>query len=141
LNVTVADYLSDPLSSGKAVICAMFSWHLVDWVHQEYPVVTVKFPKLTDYKLHLKSECKSLSYMQDITNGTKHRSITNYLPSIKKAKEHGGAFQLNAFSNAFDVPCLQLTLTNGIILHFNEEVIKVRDYWNTYFTETLKECV
>jgi hypothetical protein len=140
LNAAVDDYLTDPLSSRKAVICAMFSWHLVDWVHQEYPAVAAKFPKLTDYQLHLKSECKSLSYMQDITTGTKHRTITWYLPAVKKAEEHRGAFS-NAFSKAFDVSCLQLTLTDGIFVYFDEEVTKVRDYWNTYFTDTLEECV
>jgi len=140
LNVAIDDYLTDPLSSGKAVICAIFSWHLVDWVYQEYQAVATPFPKLINYQRYLKSQCKSLSYMQDITNGTKHRTIAMYVPVVKKTEEHHGAFS-NAFSKAFDVSCLQLTLTDGTFVYFDEEVIKVRDYWNTYFTDTLGERV
>jgi hypothetical protein len=78
--------------------------------------------------------------MQDITHGTKHRTIGKYSPSVKKAEEHRGAFS-SAFSKAFDVSRLQLTLTDESIIYFDEEVTKVRNYWHTYFTDTLKERV
>ncbi len=141
LNAAVDDYLTAPLSSGKAVICAMFSWHLVDWIHQEYPAVAMSFLTLTDYQSHLKSQCESLPYMQDITNGTKHRTITRYTPAVKKAEEHCGDFSDDFSREDFDVSCLQLPLADGTFAYFDEEVIKVRDYWNTYFTDTLGECV
>lgn len=118
----------------------MFSWHLVDWVYEEYSTVATSFPKRDDYKCHVKSQCVALSYMQDITNGTKHRTINQYAPVVKKAEEHQGAFS-NAFGKAFDVSCLQLTLTDGTFVYFDEEVRKATDYWNTYFTDTLGERV
>ena len=141
LNAAVDDYLADPLSSRKALECAMFSWHLVDWIWKEYPAVVTLFRKKDAYRLRLKSQCKSLSYMQDITNGTKHWEITRYQPVVKKTEERHGAFSDGFDRKVFDVSCLKITLEDGTVVYFDEEIIKVRDYWNTYFAEMLSERV
>ena len=137
----VDDYLKSPLSSEKAVVSAMFSWHLTDWIYNEYPSIASSFNKLGDYVRDLKSQCPSLAFMQDISNGTKHHSITKYVPSVRKTEEHHGAFSDAFQKTAFDVSCLKLTLADGSVVYFDEVITKVRDFWRNYFKNTLGASV
>lgn len=137
----VDDYLKEPLSSVKAVVCAMFAWHLVDWVHQEYPEVSGNFAQLGQFQRALQEQCNSLVFMQDITNGTKHRAITRYEPTVRDAQKEGGAFSPAAFSKGFYVSCLKLTLDDGSVAYFDVEIGKARNFWKAYFKNTLRISV
>ena len=120
----------------NSVVCAMFAWHLVDWVYNEYPALASGHASKTSFQQFVKSQCPSMDYMQDVANGTKHRAITKYVPIVKKAVLHHGAFS-NAFSKGFDVSCLKLTLDGGKVVYFDEEVTKAREFWKNYFASTL----
>ncbi|KGY07007.1 hypothetical protein [Vibrio sinaloensis] len=135
----VGEYRKDPLSSGSAVICAIFSWHVVEWIYQEYPSLTATYPKKRDFQDFMKSSCPALSYMQDVANGSKHRGITMYQPVVKKTERHQGAFS-SAFSKDFDVSSLKIELDGGVA-YFDEEVDKVEAYIKHFFSNTLKENV
>lgn len=132
----IDEYFKEPLSSGNAVICAMFAWHIADWIYQEFSSISSRYNKIKNFQADLKQNCSSLSYMQDIANGTKHKSITFYVPEVKSAEKHGGAFPSD-FNKSFDIPRLKLTLQNGNIVYFDEEIVKVREFWKNYFTKTL----
>lgn len=136
----VDQYLAEPLCSMKAVVCAMLAWHLADWIYCDYSAISDSFREPSDFRRYLKSQCGSLSYMQDITNGTKHRSITKYTPAISGTEKHSGAFSSD-FSKGFDISCLRIALADGTLVYFDEEIQKVRDFWKSYFSNTLKENV
>lgn len=125
------EYQSDPMSSGNAVICAILAWHLVEWVHQEYEEFSERFPKKREFQSHLKKRCVSLSYIQDIANGSKHRGISKYQPSVRNTTSHKGAFS-PAFSKGFDVPSLRINLNGGFV-YFDEELEKVTEFFSEIF--------
>ena len=78
--------------------------------------------------------------MQDISNGTKHFTITKYPPSVKNTELHKGAFS-NAFSRAFDISALEIELTNGTKLYFEDEIEKVINFWENYFLTELRVTI
>lgn len=131
------EYRKDPTSSGNAVICAILSWHVVEWIYQEYSTTLVKFSTKRDFQEFVKTECHSLSYMQDIANGSKHRGITMYEPTVKGTKKHQGAFS-PGFSKGFDVSSLRIVLDDGVFVYFDEEIEKAEAYLTGLFTNTLK---
>ena len=126
------------MSSGSAVICAILCWHIIEWIIQEYSETKADFPK--DFKGHVKIECPSISYIQDIANGSKHMGITRYEPAVKGTESHKGAFS-SGFSKGFDVSCLKMELEGNVVVYFDEEIIKAKEYIQNYFTIELAENV
>ncbi|MEZ9392872.1 hypothetical protein AB4222_13310 [Vibrio splendidus] len=129
-------YHADKMSSGNAVICAILSWHIVEWIYQEYGSSLKDFSTKRKFQDHVKLECPSLSYMQDIANGSKHRGITMYTPAVKETKSHKGAFS-SAFSKAFDVSSLRIELENEVFVYFDDELDKVNSYLEGLFCNRL----
>jgi hypothetical protein len=130
------EYRRSPMSSGNAVICAILSWHIVEWIYQEFSSLQVKYPEKRDFQNFIRQSCPSLSYMQDIANGSKHRGITFYTPAVKQTESHKGAFS-SGFSKGFDVSCLKLELERGQIVYFDEELDKVEAFIKKYFQSVL----
>lgn len=130
------------MSSGKAVACAIFAWHVVEWIYKDFPNMASNYKSKTDYQFAMKSICQSLQYIQDIANGSKHNGITMYAPSVKDTSRHDGGF-LDSFSpesfsrESFDISGLKMTLDNGIEVFFDEEILKVRQFIQNYFVNTL----
>jgi len=135
-NDSVVECQSDLTSTSKAVFAAMLGWSLCDWVYNEFPVVSSKHPKKKDFQAFVKSQCAAMGYLQDIANGTKHRSITMYTPIVVSADKHGGAFSSD-FSREFDVSRLKMTLVDGTTIFFDNEASIARDYWRQYFSTNL----
>jgi len=136
----VRDYLDQPLSSVKAVICSLFAWHLAEWVWEEHQGSAGRFEGVDDFKKHLQDKCPSLRLMRDIANGTKHCSITRYTPKVKKAKMQEGSFGLS-FDRSFGVARLTVQLQNGQTLPFDHEIREVCLFWHRYFSQDLGKCV
>lgn len=132
------EYRQKPLSSGSAVICAILSWHIVEWIYQEFDFIKKSHKDIVAFQHSLKNQCPSLSYMQDITNGSKHRGITRYRPVVRHTESHGGIFDDNVFnSNVFDVSCLRMKLDNGEVVDFDQEIEKVEIFLIKYFDTEL----
>ncbi len=127
----IGEYRDDPLSSGKAVICAILAWSVVEWMYNEYFESSIKFPKLKNFQSSIKKECPSLSFMQDIANGSKHRGISHYTSAIKNTEVHKGGFS-ESFSKGFDVNSLGLELDTGEYAFFDEEVNQVESFLKEY---------
>jgi hypothetical protein len=119
----VEEYNNDCMSSGNAVICAILCWHVIEWIYQEYNEQLTQYKSNREFQDSVKAKCVSLSYMQDIANGSKHRGITKYTPTVKNTESHIGAFS-NAFSKAFDISCLKLSLEDNQFVYFDEEIEK-----------------
>ena len=130
----VERFTKDPLSTSQAVICAMFAWHLTEWIFHEYyeDAQNSQWKKLSDYYKYVKSQCPALGYMQDICNGTKHSQITYYHPLLSDTQMHQGAFD-RGFSRGFDISYLHLTLEDGTVLRFEDELQKVKVFWENTF--------
>lgn len=137
LSRRVEEYKNDQLSSGNAVVCAILCWHLVEWIYQEYKG---NAPELTkkekDFQNYIKSECNSLSYIQDVANGSKHRGITRYIPQVKSTEKHNGAFS-SGFSTGFDISCLRMEIEGNRFVYFDEEIINALSFLKKYLSERL----
>ena len=131
------EYQSNKTSSGNAVICAILSWHIIEWVFQEYGASLKEFKKKREFQDYVKSECPSLAYMQDIANGSKHRGITMYTPAVKNTKSHKGAYSCE-YTKEYDISSLRIELENDIFVYFDDELDKVNCYLNTLFRSVLK---
>ncbi|MBN9288579.1 MAG: hypothetical protein BGO43_03295 [Gammaproteobacteria bacterium 39-13] len=101
LKMEYSDFESDPSSSRHAVNFAITAHHMIDWVwheriknKKEYILNDAQhandvqhaddaFKKFIKKILDSKSELK---YCQDISNGTKHYTITRYTPKLKETK-------------------------------------------------------
>lgn len=136
-------YEKDIMSSGKAVSCAIFAWHIVEWIYKEFPVIASSHNSKTDFQISLKNQCQSLQYIQDIANGSKHQGINMYTPTVQNTNRHSGAFSESfspkAFSRkAFNISGLQMELSDGTKVFFDEEILKVREFLFSYFVNTLR---
>ncbi|MFT6390376.1 MAG: hypothetical protein ACJAUP_003778 [Cellvibrionaceae bacterium] len=136
----VDEYNKDYMSSGSAVICAILCWHVVEWIYQEYSEQLTEHQTNREFQESVKSRCVSLSYMQDIANGSKHRGITRYKPTVKKTESHNGSFS-NDFSKAFDISCLKMSLENNQVVYFDEEIEKSVNFIKLLLNNELNEKV
>ena len=95
-------FRGDPLNQELANQCAIDAWSLCDWVFEEHGQ-RLGFKKLGDFQSSMRTMCTSIEFLQDIANASKHKVITHYVPRLKEAKAHQGAFDRNMFSSVFDV--------------------------------------
>ena len=122
-DVLVSEFLQDDLSSRKGVVCAIFGYHLVDWMDNEG-----QGPKSNFF-----AACPSLSILRDITNGTKHCIITKYSPSVSQTGQSLGAFQRNMVQRgAFQTEALTVHV-NGTNLKLSDVIMEVHGFWSSYF--------
>jgi hypothetical protein len=132
------EYSEDRLSSRKALNFALTAWHLSDWTYNEFKEkLTSKHKSLNSFQANLKKLCPSLQLMHDLTNGTKHYTLTRHKPIIKETNLHIGDFN-NDFSRDFDISSLVIELHDGTKVHFEDEIIIVMDFWTEYLKEILK---
>ncbi len=127
------DYNNDKLSSGKAVICSIFCWHLVEWIYNEHNDQLTDFKNKNDFINHVKTACKSLNYIQDVANGSKHRGISRYKPKVRSTEKKIGAFS-SGFSVGFDTSCLRMEIVGGQFIHFHEELDKAISFLRIYLS-------
>ncbi|EPD5446352.1 hypothetical protein ACSBIA_004860 [Enterobacter hormaechei] len=131
LSCRVDDYNNDNLSSGKAVVCSIFCWHLVEWIYHEYGDQLTEFKNLKDFNEYVKTSCGSLSFIQDVANGSKHRGINRYKPTVRSTERKNGAFS-SGFSNGFDISCLRMEIEGGKFVYFYEEIDKALSFLRFY---------
>lgn len=127
------DYNNDKLSSGKAVICSIFCWHLVEWIYNEHGDQLTDFKNKSDFIKHVKTACNSLNYIQDVANGSKHRGISLYKPKLRSTELKNGAFS-SGFSNGFDISCLRMEIDGGQFIYFHEEIDKALSFLKIYLS-------
>ena len=132
----VKEYRKDQLSSGKAVICAILCWHTVEWIYNEFSSVLSEYSTKGKFQEFMRQSCPPLSYMQDIANGSKHRGITFYTPTVKNTELHEGPFS-QGFSKAFDISCLKMDIGGNQSVYFDEELEKAKSFIKEYFQNTL----
>ena len=122
--------MADLWSSDHAINFSITAHHLYrDWLKRELPD--------SDY-LKLKGQIESIlpieiGIIRDVCDGTKHLHLSK--PPHMQVGDSGikqGAFS-KAFSRAFDIGGLYLTLHDGSKLYFDNVADKVLSFWKNYF--------
>ena len=133
LKEDILDFKSAPTSSRLAINCAMTSWHLGEWIFNEFhDLLSPEFVNVKAYQLDLRtSQCPSLEIMRLITNGSKHCQINSTKNKIVSTAKHSGVFS-NAFSKQFDISYLYINLEDGAIVRFGDILEEVVAFWDGY---------
>ncbi|WP_136147992.1 hypothetical protein [Escherichia coli] len=131
LSCRVDDYNNNNLSSGKAVVCSIFCWHLVEWIYHEYDDQLSEFKRLRDFQGYVKKAWVSVSFIQAVANGSKHRGINRYKPAVRSTERKNGAFS-SGFSNDFDISHLVMEIEDGKFVYFQEEINKALSFLKSY---------
>ena len=132
LKTTVEKFEDDDLNEDLARDCAIKAWHLCDHVFIALGSNS-QFPNLKDLKYHVIRNCPELSYLKDICNESKHAEITKYEARIKKAHLHRGGFKSKAFSRGFNISRLEVMLSDGQPILFNDVVDRAVEFWSKFF--------
>lgn len=139
-----ADFKKDFLNPRLAINCAINSWHLGDWIFNEFFTSDLRFQKvpivdninietisgLTLYQHFLEKKCPELQYMRLITNGTKH-CILNDKSNTTQAKIHNGGFSDDFKGEDFDVTRL-IIKDKTTEIDFEKLLKQTIEFWEAY---------
>lgn len=127
--------MADLWSSDHAINFSITAHHLYrDWLKRE--LIDVEYIKLkaqVETTLAIES-----GIIRDVCDGTKHLIIDR--PPHVQVSDSGmkqGAFS-KAFSRAFDIGGLFLTLHDGTRVYFDNVADKVLTFWSSYFDSDQK---
>ena len=134
LERTVEKFKDDDINGDMARDCALKAWHLCDHVFIALGSNS-RFAKLGKLQDHVRHACPELGYLRDICIVSKHGEITRSTPQIDGARLHLGDFSRHDFSRDFDISCLEIVLSGGRTVVFNDVVDRVVDYWSKFFDD------
>ena len=123
----------DELNETLARECAQKAWHLCDHLFLEIGA-TSGFPKLWSLQGHVRQECPELEYLQAICIASKHGTITKFTPSVIDTNKLDGDFSHEDFDpHDFNVPRLEITLSDGQNLLFGDVLDCAVSFWIQFF--------
>lgn len=129
------EFLLDDTSGRKALGLSISSWHMVDWIFEEFKNLHNK-STIEDFRETLYPNCPSLKLMHDIATVEKHSTLSRPKANIKETRKHTGSFD-SSFDDSFDTSGLEIELEDGDVLDFAEEIKKVILFWENYFKTEL----
>jgi hypothetical protein len=139
LDAEFADLTNDSLSSRHAMNFALTAYHMLDWVREHELHFKEKSDEDQKFRKAVYNKCPAMKVMKDLTNGSKHVNITQYVPKVKDTKVHDGTFQDDAFqSSAFDVSALLVNMTDGTVHKFTDVAKSTMDFWAQAFSDGFK---
>ena len=125
------DYLNKDLAGD----CAIKAWHLCEHVFQ-VPGANLPFAKLGDFQNHVKGACPDLAHLKVICDAAKHGDALRQTGEVADAREHRGGFDRNDFDPAdFDTDCLQIVLTNGKEVSFDDALDSALRFWSQFYED------
>ena len=126
-------YKRGELNAERARECAQKAWHLCDhFFHEAGP--TSGFPDLRSLQDNVKRACPELGYLQDICVASKHARIMKYKPSVADTHKLDGDFCREDFdAHDFSVPRLEVTLSDGHQLLFDDLLDCAVSFWTHFF--------
>jgi len=127
------DFKLDADSIKKGTGIAISAWHLTDWVYSEFKGVS-NYKDLGEFRLSLYPSCPSLKIMHDIATAAKHKTVSLPKANLKSTRKHMGAFS-REFSKDFDISYLEVELDSGYRLDFEDEIDKVKVFWEEFFSK------
>jgi hypothetical protein len=129
--IEYADYKDDETSAKKACDLATTSWHLIDWAFEDYKSIH-NLHSIGEFRETLYPSCPSLKIMHDLANASKHKNLDRPKANLKNTERQIGAFS-REFSKEFDTTHLGIELMDGTKLDFEEEIDKVKIFWDNFF--------
>ncbi len=125
------DFKQDRVSSRRAINCALWSWHLCEWLYVDHEVqLTGQFRDQYEFRSWLVSQCPSLCIMEDIANGSKHcrrdRSTNTQGSTLRR-----GAFS-SGFSRDFVITRLMITMADGSERCYDDVLDEVMSFFALY---------
>lgn len=130
------EYNDDKNSTTKARSLSVISWELTEWVAKKYYDVGNDKNKLGIFRSSLYSTCPSLKIIHDIANGIKHYTLTHQKSDMKSTGINSGPFS-KAFARQYNQTYLKIEMKDGTVLHFEDEIEKVINFWKDYFKNQL----
>ena len=126
-----ADYLNEDLAGD----CALKAWHLCDHVFQALKA-SLPFAELKDFQNHVKDACPELAHLQVLCYAHKHGDFLRNTGEIEDTYDHLGDFDPNDFCPAdFDTPRLEIVLTDGKRVSFNDVLDPAVAFWSQFFDD------
>lgn len=128
------------LDPGAAIRVAVSLAHLVEWVFEERSsldlsrigvVATPARPE--DLRAEIEKKCLELRWLRDVSNGSKHCTITKYPPEVtgSAVAEWG---QLNWGEFPADRPVFAISLKQGEYKNYENVVEAAASFWGQLFT-------
>lgn len=123
--------MADLWSSDHAINFSITAHHLYkDWLRRELSE--------SDY-LKLKGQLEAslqveIGIIRDVCDGTKHLHLDRPHTQVSNSGMRHGAFS-KAFSRAFDIGGLFLTLHDGSKVYFDNVADMVLSFWKSYFND------
>ena len=133
LKSTVDRFKNDDLNTDLARDCAIKAWHLCEHVFDALGS-NLPFANLSDFQKYVRGACPQLAHLQIICNASKHGERLRNTGKIKEARVHGGAFS-KAFSRGFDISRLEIELTGGKTVPFDDVVDRAVAFWSQFFAQ------
>ncbi|MFN8437327.1 MAG: hypothetical protein U0V72_06750 [Cytophagales bacterium] len=148
------DFDKNPISARHAINCALTAWHLTDWIYQEHSIIKdnfkdsektkekngiterIKISGLKKFQDHLiNQKCKELSYMRDISNGSKHCLLRN--TEIKgKTLKYIGNYSFKDYSRKdYNVDRFIYEDGNGVKQNFEDALLTVIEFWKNFILQ------
>lgn len=122
------DFKNDNLSSKAAIVCAVFTWHLHEWIWAQSGARVKTIPgisKLRDFQNFLFNECPAFLILAEVANGSKH--FDSDRKSIKSTELKHGFYSLIGTTES------HLTVKTETELHFFDHILdKSVQYWDTF---------
>ncbi len=128
-------FKKNPTSIELALDLSSNAWHLTDWVGKEFFGATGR-QALGDFREKLYPHCESLRIMHDIANYSKHAELSRPKAQLKEVKKHIGPYS-RVFARQFNQTYLKIEMLDGTVLHFEDEIEKVINFWIDYFKNQL----
>ena len=130
-----ADFMKDPLSSRKAIGCAIFAWHLRDWVWAQYKTelhTELGLRKRADLDHLLFAACPEFEIIQELANGSKHfKGEGSAVAGTELAHGYASGLLL-VFTQS------HLIVKTGTTSQFAENLLtKVLSHWDDFFAQYL----
>ncbi|HEY1009882.1 MAG TPA: hypothetical protein VGE58_07210 [Daejeonella sp.] len=129
-------YKNKQLSTDTAVSFFETAWSLTEWVGKEFGGVVTQ-NDLGIFRNALYPRCPHLKVLHDISNMSKHMTLSKPKSSISKTGKQTGPFS-SAFTMQFQSTSLVIELEDGTIYQVNDMIDEVLDFWNYYFKNDLQ---
>lgn len=133
------EFCLHPTSSRLAIHCALVCCHLADWVwsgllDSNKPLRLLIDPSIKDFnsfRAYVEDTCPGMDIIREIANGSKHFGRKS--PIVRDSGLADGAFQPEAFSDAFQVGRLVVETARAATVEFRDCLEAAVTFWRDFF--------
>ena len=124
-------FREDPLNTKLARDCSSHVWHLFESIFHEFGS-QLPFANLTELRTRVESDFAGIAYLHDICSATKHVNLSRPKANIKDTRLHRGGFSRDFDRHDFDTSRLEIVLSDGQRIDFEDVLDQAIDYWTTF---------